>query len=310
MRALLVVNPRATTTTERTRTVITSALERSLILTVVETRARGHAMELAAHAAAESLDLVIALGGDGTVNEVVNGLLSATPTPDPHAVPALGIVPGGNANVMARALGLPADPVEATGALMSAVGNGHHREVGLGRANDRWFTFAAGLGLDAEVVAAVERARARGRSASGGLYLRRALAQFLRDTDRESPAISVEVPGRPPHDGLFMAIVQNTAPWTYLGKVEVNPSPDASFDGGLDLFALRRLEVVSTLRHAQQMLADKGGPRGKDVLRLHDEPELTLTASRPTALQVDGDHVGSVTEVVFRSVPRALRVLV
>src|SRR6478609_6045313 len=161
-------------------------------LRIVQTQARGHAMELAAHAATEGLDIVIALGGDGTVNEVVNGLLGDMSRPDPLAVPALGIVPGGNANVMSRSLGIPVDPVEATGALMAAVAQNRTRQVGLGRANGRWFTFAAGLGLDAEVVAAVERARSSGRSASSGLYLRRALAQFLRDTDRDSPALTVQ----------------------------------------------------------------------------------------------------------------------
>jgi len=310
VRALLIVNPRATTTSSRTRAVITSALEQTLELSVIQTQARGHAMELAARAAADELDVVVALGGDGTVNEVVNGLLVGVLDPNPDELPALGIVPGGNANVMARALGIPADPVEATGALMSAVSNGRTREVGLGQADDRWFTFAAGLGLDAEVVAAVERARAKGRSASGGLYLRRALAQFLRDTDRESPAVSVRTPAGESYDDLFLAIVQNTAPWTYLGPVEVNPSPNAHFDKDLDLFALRSLDVVKTLRHAQQMLAGRTGPRGKDVLRLHDQPVFELTASRPMALQVDGDHVGAVSAVTFRSVPRALRVLV
>ena len=310
MRALLVVNPRATSTSSRSRAVISSALEQSLSLKVVETQARGHATELAAHAAAEHLDLVIAMGGDGTVNEVVNGLLTGVDDPDPDAIPALGIVPGGNANVMARALGIPSEPIEATGALMAGVRSGRSRQVGLGRANERWFTFAAGLGLDAEVVAAVERARAKGRSASGGLYLRRALAQFLRDTDRDSPALTVQQPGGEPLDGLFLAVVQNTAPWTYLGPVEVNPSPHASFDKGLDLFGLRSLDVVSTLRHAQQMLAGRGGPRGKDVLRLHDQSELLLTSSRPMALQLDGDHVGSVSEVTVRSIPNALRVVV
>jgi diacylglycerol kinase family enzyme len=311
VRALLIVNPSATSTTPGTRRVITSALERSLDLTVVQTQARGHATELAAHAAAQQLDLVVALGGDGTVNEIVNGLMHGLETPNPDAVPALGIVPGGNANVMARALGIPADPVEATGVLMGHVEGSRirTRQVGLGRADERWFTFSAGIGLDAEVVAAVERARASGRHVSHGLYVRRALAQFLRDTDRSDPALTVLAPGRAPVDGLFLAIVQNTAPWTYLGPRELNPSPRASFDKGLDLFALSSLDVVSTLRYAQQMLAGQGGPKGKDVLRLHDQPRLELTARRPIALQVDGDHVGAVTQVVLRSVPRALRVV-
>jgi diacylglycerol kinase family enzyme len=310
VRALLVVNPNASSTTPRTRDVITSALGSSLDLTVASTAARGHAQELAAHATADGVDLVIVLGGDGTVNEVVNGMLGDTERPDPSALPTLGIVPGGNANVMARSLGLPHDAVEATGALMDAVRGRRSRTVGLGRADARWFTFNAGLGLDAEVVAAVEKARSRRRGATSGLYMRQALTQFLRDTDRSSPAITLRRADGSTASGLFMAIVQNTAPWTYLGPRELNPNPEASFDTGLDLFALTSLDIVPTLRTVQQLLAGKEGPRGKEVVRLHDEPELTLLAQRPTALQVDGDHVGSITSVVLRSVPEALRVLV
>ena len=310
VRALLVVNPHASSTSPRTRDVITTALGASLDLTVATTGARGHAQELAAHAAADGVELVLVLGGDGTVNEVVNGLLGDDDRPDPTTRPVLGIVPGGNANVMARALGLPHDPVEATGAIIDAVRFGRTRTVGLGRADARWFTFNAGLGLDAEVVAAVEKARTRRRGASSGLYVRQALTQFLRDTDRSSPALTLRREDGSTAAGLFMAIVQNTAPWTYLGLRALNPNPDASFDTGLDLFALRSLDVVPTLRVVQQILAGGDGPRGKDVVRLHDQRELTLTAVRPTALQVDGDHVGSVTEVVLRSVPEALRVLI
>lgn len=304
------VNPNASSTSPRTRDVITSALGSSLDLTVTSTRARGHAQELAAHAVASGLDLVLVLGGDGTVNEVVNGLLGDDPRPDPESVPVLGVVPGGNANVMARALGLPNDPVEATGALMDAVREGRSRTVGLGRAGERWFTFNAGLGLDAEVIAGVERARSPRRGATSALYVRQALTQFLRDTDRSSPALTLTRSDGSTAEGLFLAIVQNTAPWTYLGPRELNPNPNASFDLGLDVFALTSLDVVTTLRHVQQILAGRTGPRGKDVIRLHDEPEMTLTAARPTALQVDGDHVGSTTSVVLRSVPKALRVLV
>jgi diacylglycerol kinase family enzyme len=310
VRALLVVNPNASSTSPRTREVITSALGSQVDLTVTTTRARGHAQELAAHAVASGLDIVAVLGGDGTVNEVVNGLLGDDHRPDPDARPVLGIVPGGNANVMARALGLPNDPVEATGALMDAIRSRRSRTVGLGLAGDRWFTFNAGLGLDAEVIAGVERARSPRRGATSALYLRQALTQFLRDTDRSSPALTLRRSDGSSASGLFLAIVQNTAPWTYLGPRELHPNPEASFDSGLDLFALTSLDVVPTLRSVQQILAGKGGPRGKEVVRLHDEAELVLTASRPTALQVDGDHVGSTTDLVLRSVPNALRVLV
>ena len=113
MRALLVVNPKATATSARVRDVLIRALGSDLKLDVAETQRRGHAIALAEQAAADGLDLVVALGGDGTMNEVVNGLMRL---PDPAARPALAVVPGGSANVFSRVLGQPLDPVEATGA--------------------------------------------------------------------------------------------------------------------------------------------------------------------------------------------------
>ena len=271
MRGLLVVNPKATTTTERSRDVLVHALRADLDLEVVQTTHRGHATEVARRAAKERVDLLLALGGDGTVNEAVNGLLEDGPAPDG---PALAVVPGGSTNVFARALGLPADPVEATGQLLDALREGRRRRVGLATADGRWFTFCAGVGLDAEVVDAVERRRERGRRASGSLFVRSALAQFYRETEREHPGLTLEVPGEEPVDGLFLVIVQNTSPWTYLGTKAVNPCPDASFDTGIDL------------------------------------AECTVRATRPTALQLDGEAVGERDAVHLVSHPEALSVVV
>src|SRR6185437_10523135 len=117
MRALLVMNPKATSTSERTREVLAHALAGELDTAIGETAYRGHAVELARAAAEDGVDLIVALGGDGTVNEVVNGILTAR-LPDGVPRPDLGVVPGGSTNVFARALGLPNDPVEATGVLL------------------------------------------------------------------------------------------------------------------------------------------------------------------------------------------------
>src|SRR4051794_13496753 len=163
MRGLLVVNPKATATTTRTREVLVRALGSDLKLDVAETQRRGHARDLAKQATNDGVDVVVALGGDGTVNEVVNGLLHQGPGPD---VPSLAVVPGGSTNVFTRTLGLSQQPVEATGEILDALRNGSRRVIGLGRLSDvaepadpastRWFTFCAGLGLDAEVVREVE----------------------------------------------------------------------------------------------------------------------------------------------------------
>jgi diacylglycerol kinase family enzyme len=305
MRALLVVNPKATATTERMRDVLGQALASEVKLDIVQTQARGHATSLARQAALDGLDVVVALGGDGTVNEVVNGLLTDGPA---GGLPALAVVPGGNANVFARALGLADTPVEATSQLLDALRAHRRRSVGLGQADERWFTFCAGLGLDAEVVRRVELKRAAGRRATPGLYVRQGFQQFLLHSRRSRPAITVHADGREP-ERIGLALICNSDPWTYLGPRPVRPCPEASFEGGLDLFGLRHLRTVTALRHLRQILSTRPRPRGRAVLSLHDTPGFRLTTDRPMAFQVDGDDLGDRTEVVFRSVPHALDVV-
>src|SRR5581483_3999045 len=143
MRAMLVVNPKATLTTERQRDILTRALGSDLKVDLAQTTRRGHATEFGAQAAEAGLDLVVVLGGDGTINEVVNGLLGSGPW-DPErgqSLPALAVVPGGSTNVFSRALGIARDPVVATSELLDALRAGRSRRIGLGRVNDRWFTF-------------------------------------------------------------------------------------------------------------------------------------------------------------------------
>ena len=306
VRALLIVNPHATTTTKVRRDVIVHALASELDLEVVQTRYRGHASSVAAAAARDGYGLVLTLGGDGTVNEAVNGLLEAHPPP---GAPLLAALPGGNANVFARALGLPADPVDATGQILASLLDGRSRTVGLGLADGRYFCFNAGLGLDAEVVRVVEGLRARGQTLSAALYVWTAARQFLSVTNRREPALTLERDGQPAMDGLFLGIVSNAAPWTYLGQRPVNASPSAGFDTGLDLFALRKFGALRVLNAVRQMLGD-GGPAGRHVVSLHDQDALTFRAARPVAFQVDGEYVGEREHVMLRSIPNALRVLV
>jgi diacylglycerol kinase family enzyme len=340
--ALLIVNPHATATTQLRRDVITHALASQMDLEVVETRYRGHAGTLARQAASDGFQLILTLGGDGTVNEAVNGLLRGW---RPGTDPAFAPVPGGNANVFTQALGLPADPVDATGRILEALRAGRDRRVGLGCATpgataggpapdaatpcggaapdavtpggatlaggrDRYFTFNAGLGLDAEVVRVIEELREHGRTLTPGLYLRTALRQFYAVTDRRHPALTLEREGQSPIGHLFLGIISNTSPWTYLGPRPVNPSPGAGFDTGLDIFALRRMGTIATLNALRQMFAQRSEPpRGRHVVSLHDQPGFTLRSDHPVALQVDGEYVGEHESVTFRAVPRALRVI-
>ena len=324
MRALLIVNPYATTTTPVRREVITHALASELDLDVVQTRYRGHAAHVAEGAAREGFGLVLTLGGDGTVNEVVNGILRGRPPGAgppgagppgagldgaPDGVPLFAALPGGNANVFVRALGLPVDPVDATGRILRSLLADRTRTIGLGLAGNRYFCFNAGLGFDAEVVRVVEGLRARGRAASAALYVWTAVRQFLTVTDRREPALTLERDGQPAMDGLYLGIVSNAAPWTYLGQRPVNASPSAGFDTGLDLFALRKFGALRVLNAVRQMMRD-GGPAGRHVVSLHDQDALSFRAARPVAFQVDGEYVGEREHVMLRSIPNALRVLV
>ncbi|HEV7209967.1 MAG TPA: diacylglycerol kinase family protein [Mycobacteriales bacterium] len=319
MRAVLIVNPQATGTTARTRDVLATALAADLKVEMVTTERRGHATEIARDAVSDGVDYVVALGGDGTLNEVVNGILFDGAHPD---LPALGIVPGGCTNVLARSLGLPTDPVEATSVLLDGVRAGRSRPLGLGLAHvpsaagagrgepartDRWFTFCAGLGLDAATVRRVETKRKAGTRVTPWRYARAAMIEYLVHTDRSSPALTLSSPGHEPVQ-VCLGLVCNTAPWTYLGARAVDPCPQASFDSGLDVFGLRRMHPLPTMRTLGQLFG--GGPHGRRVVGRHDLPELTLSAAGPLPLQVDGDFLGETAQVTMRSVPRALRVVV
>jgi diacylglycerol kinase family enzyme len=309
MRALLVANLNATAMTPRKREVIVRALGSELKIDLAETDGRGHAADLAAQARADQFDLVIAVGGDGTVNEVVTGLLRDGVGPD---TPRLAVVPGGNANVFARALGLPSEPIEATGAVIERIRAGRERRIGLGRLTTaglhRWFTFCAGFGLDAEIVREVERRRRDGAKATPGLFMRTGLGQFFR-TDRRHPALVLETPGLDPVEKLFMTIVTNTTPWTYFGDRPLEPTPEASFDTGLDAFSLRRLGTVGTGNNLRRLLVGGPTPRGRSIVSLHDLPILTLRTTHPIPVEVDGEYLGEHSDPVLFSVPEALAVI-
>jgi diacylglycerol kinase family enzyme len=253
------------------------------------------------------VDAVVAYGGDGTVNEVVNGLLTDGPGPD---VPAFGVLPGGSANVFARNLGLPNNALGAADRLIRALrAPTRRRVIGLGTANDRWFTFNCGLGLDAATVHAVEQARHRGKRSTPSLYVRSAIRSYVAQ-ERRSPLIVGEMPGAAHLPELFLAIVTNSSPWTYLGRVGIRTAPRSSFDAGLDVVGTTSFALPTMLKHVAEIVAGRRGPRGHDVVHRHDLPWITLHAQRELPHQVDGDYLGEVTRVHCRAVPDALTVLV
>jgi len=292
--------------TGRDAGLVVRALGSRLELDTRQTQYRGHAGKLAAASAADGYDLVVTFSGDGTVNEVVNGLMQI---PDGLDRPVLAPIPGGSANVFARTLGLPPDAGSAVQRILAAVAAGQRRKIGLGLAGDRYFTFSAGLGLDAEVIGDMERQRAHGRRASVAAYLRTVIRRYYR-TDRRRPALTLRVGGQSPVGGLFMGVVTNSSPWTYLGSHPVRLA-HADFSSGLDLFALRRLRTLTTLAALRHMMQSNNEdlPTGRDVVSAAALSELAFAADRPIAFHIDGEYLGETESVAFRFVPDALCVI-
>lgn len=319
MRGLLVVNPKATATTDRTRDVLIHALADQFSLETVRTDHRGHAMELGQRAVAQGLDVVVTLGGDGTVNETVNGMMSVRGDRTADDLPCFGAIPGGSANVFTRALGFPQDPVEATGELVDALRNERTRTISLGLAEgedgegrhfSRWITFNAGLGLDAEIIHAMEGLRAKGKEATPTRYLMTSVRTFFQGTNRRLPAITLTTPEQGVVDHVFLAIIQKTSPWTYLGTLPVSPLPEASWDTGLGVWAVRKMRVVDGLRYSRRILMQSKAGSTSGLYVGNDLGEFTATAEPATPLQIDGEGLGSVSWMRFTSHPKMLRVFV
>jgi diacylglycerol kinase family enzyme len=311
VRGLLIVNPRATTTSPRIIDVIVQALSHEIELDVRVTTHRGHATSLGEHAVAERLDLVITLGGDGVVHEVVNGMLKVGRGDD---LPALATIPGGSANVFARSLGLSVDPVDATGQVLEAIREGRSRYIGVGCVTThetRYFIANAGVGLDAAIIEAMDRQRAKGKVASPARYLATTITEYFSTSTHNSPALTLERPGGERVERTMVALVQNTSPWTYFGAWPLDPCPQASFDTGLDVFAVQALNPINTMRAALRIIwRIRAGSAGNAITVWHDQHAFTVAADPPAPLQVDGEFVGNITLATFTDVPRALRVIV
>jgi diacylglycerol kinase family enzyme len=304
VRGILIVNPHATTAAANTPELVTRSLRGLVDLEVQRTRYRGHARELAAEA---DVDLMLVLGGDGAVNEAVNGIMAR---PEGAALPLIGVIPGGGGNVFARALGLPLDAGAAIGKIRDVIAAEGYRTIGLGLAGDRYFTFSADLGWDAEVMHEMDQLRAAGRRQSTALYLRTIVRQYYRGTDRRVPALTLERNGQPPVDGLFMTVVTNRSPWTYVGGRALLPVPNPDFNSGLDLLALRRLRAGTIVSAVGQLLWVRSRPpRGRYLLSALGLEELVIRSARPIAFQVDGEYLGEVKAVEFRFIPHAIRVV-
>jgi diacylglycerol kinase family enzyme len=300
VRALLVFNPNATTTDDRVRDVIASALASRVDLTVVATKQRGHATHLVAGAVHEGVDVVFALGGDGTANEVIQALAGTDVR--------LGIIPGGGANVLARALGLPNDAVQATSVLLEHLRADRERRITLGRANQRYFGFNAGVGFDAAVIRHVEQHASVKRAVRQLAFVWSAGQEWLVGSGGASE-VRVRLPDGTELGPVPIAVVGNGDPYTYLGRRPMRVHPRATFEGGLDLVTIDAVPTARLLSLVAATFRDARHVDAPGVTYLHDLAGFVLTARTPVPLMVDGDYAGEHTRVEFTALPGALRVL-
>lgn len=300
-RALLLFNPNATTTDDRVRDVIAAALSSAVELDIQPTKQRGHATHLAAGAVHEQVDVVFALGGDGTANEVLQAL-AGTPV-------TLGIIPGGGANVLARSLGLPNDAVRATGELLEHLRAGRQRRITLGRAGGRYFGFNAGYGFDAAVVRHIEQHAHLKRAFRQAAFVWSTTREWLVGSGREGATVTVSLPDGSELGPVAVSIIANTDPYTYLGPRPMHVHPDASFELGLDLLTIGAVPTHQLVRIAAGAFRDGSHLTRPGVRYLHDLTGFTLRGTQPLPLMVDGDYAGEHREVVFEAVPEALSVL-
>jgi diacylglycerol kinase family enzyme len=290
--ALLIVNPFASAVTDERARAVESVLRRAGPLETRWTERRGHATELAREAG-PNVRAIYVFSGDGGFNEVLNGVDGTVP---------LGLVPGGGASVLPRALGLPRRPVAAAERILQ----GGERRISLGRVNGRRFGFSAGLGFDAELVRRVDsrgRTRERGR-ASNLTFALTAARMFMERGGRIEPTLEIAGVGR-----VAFALVAKGDPYTYAGLVPLHIAPEARFELGLDVVAPRSVRPSTLPRLLFYAVTGRGQTRARDVLYRHDVDRLEIVCDRPTALQVDGEDLGDVERAVFEAERDAVSVL-
>lgn len=302
-RMLVIVNPYASTVSDRLKNLVVYALQGRYEVEALDTEARDHATELCREAAREGYDVVVAFGGDGTVNEAANGL-AGTDTP-------LTCLPGGSTNVLCRTLGIPDDVVDATEHLLRMADDFRPRRVDLGLVNDRYFTFASGVGLDASVVERVDRHPHLKARYAKNYFTYAAITTFLRKYLVHPPRLEVETP-----KGSCRAVtvvVQNSDPYTYYGRRPLRVCEGAGLETGtISVSALRRATPLEMPTVIPRLFSSRAAvvQRHRQITGFAGIAEAKVTSLRgPAPVQVDGDYIGEFEEVTYRVAPKALAVV-
>jgi diacylglycerol kinase family enzyme len=295
MDVTLIVNPFASEVTEACVRGVERELMRAGDVRTLLTERRGHAAELAATVDG---DAIVVYSGDGVFNEVLNGVRDGVP---------LGFLPGGGTSVLPRALGLPRRPVAAARQVAEALLAGRTRTISLGRVNGRRFSFAAGVGLDAELIRRVDALGRRedGKRPGDLAFLASAARLVAARKGRFEQALEVRGLGR-----AAFALLANTDPYTYVGRAPLRIAPEARFELGLDLVAPQRVTAATLPRLLREAFSGHGQAGADDVIYGHDLDRVEITCDRPLPLQADGEDLGDVEAAVFEAERGAAKVLV
>jgi diacylglycerol kinase family enzyme len=302
-RMLIIVNPYATTVSDRLKNLVVYALRGSFQVDAIDTERREHATDLCREAAREGYDVVVAFGGDGTVNEAANGLAGSST--------ALTCLPGGRTNVYCRILGIPIDLVDATEHLLSLADDWRPRPVDLGRAGSRYFAFSAGVGLDASVVQKVD-AHPRLKARVGEYYYAWVATRTLSGRYlRRAPRLEAEL-GRERVQGVT-ALIQNANPYTYFGHRAIEAGTGATLESGdLAGVIMKRalpLDIPGVTFRALSKRFEVSRHRQMHPFAGLSTLRVRSTDGRPLPVQVDGDYIGEMEEIEFSVRPRGLMVL-
>jgi diacylglycerol kinase family enzyme len=298
--AMLVTNLTARTVSPRVKEVIVKALSADLKLEVVDTESRNHATDLARDAADRGFDLVIAFGGDGTMNEVANGI-AGTET-------AMAVLPGGMANVMCRTIGVPVDIVEATGHLLNRVKDAETRRINIGKMDGRYFVLSCGIGLDAETVKRVEADPVKKRKYRDWFFVYCALRAFFSSYRGREALFHLEADGI--SDEFMTVIVSNTPQFTYFKNRPVILMPEATLDGELDALGVRKLPTSWIPALAAGLLKTGRHIKKKYVRYMKGLESMRFESLGPALpIQLDGEYLGERREVEVELVRDGLSIL-
>jgi diacylglycerol kinase family enzyme len=308
-RMLIIVNPYATTVSDRLKNLVIYALQGRYDVEAVSTEAQNHATEIGREACDGGYDIVVAFGGDGTLNEVANGL-AGTDVP-------VSVLPGGSTNVVCRTLGIPNDVVDATEHLLGLADDFRPRRIDLGRVNGRYFVFSCGMGLDASVTQRVDARPGLKAKAGPYYYTWAAISSYYRRYLGNAVTLRVEAAGIEV-EGVT-ALAQNSDPYTYFASRPLRVCEGISFDDGtLSMAVLRRAAQRDAITLSVRLLSERlSTAKHRQIEHLDDLREARVRSvsldsqrqTRPFPLQVDGDYIGDETRAELRVEPGALTVV-